>query len=121
MSKNKLEFAKFVIDSFFDTRSVNFYSYSISKNSNYFKSEFNGAAIEVALNAQLLQQQGQVIVDLNAEDITLSSAKAVLPQQISALDGQVSFASKINIDIAKELSDETVGRPFIGRARVSEL
>ncbi len=41
ISKNKIEFAKFVIGAFFDTKSVSFYSYSISKNSNYFKKEFN--------------------------------------------------------------------------------
>ena len=42
LSKNNLEFAKFVVDAVFDTRSVNFYSYSIDKEGDYFKREFGG-------------------------------------------------------------------------------
>ena len=41
ISKMKVDFLKFVIDSFFETKSINFYSYSISKNSDYFKKEFS--------------------------------------------------------------------------------
>jgi hypothetical protein len=65
-------------------------------------SQFNGAPIEVALNAQLLQQRGKVSLDLNAKDIALSSAQAFLPASISALDGNVSYASKVEVDIEKD-------------------
>jgi hypothetical protein len=42
LSKNNLEFAKFVIDAVFDTRSVNFCSYSVDKHGDYFNREFGG-------------------------------------------------------------------------------
>jgi hypothetical protein len=42
LSKNNIAFAKFVVDSFFDTKSVNFYSYTTRKDSWYFKKNFAG-------------------------------------------------------------------------------
>lgn len=42
LSKNNIKFAKFVIDSFFETKSVNFYSYTTKKDSWYFKKNFEG-------------------------------------------------------------------------------
>lgn len=42
LSKNNLDFAKFAIDTLFDTRSVYFYSYSVDKDGDYFKREFGG-------------------------------------------------------------------------------
>lgn len=41
LSKNSVEFAKFAIGSFFDTRSINFYSYTTQKDSWYYKEHFN--------------------------------------------------------------------------------
>ncbi|MFH1029688.1 MAG: DUF3800 domain-containing protein [bacterium] len=41
MSKNKLEFSKFAMESFLNTKSIHFYSYSIDKSGDYFKREFN--------------------------------------------------------------------------------
>lgn len=43
VSKNTLEFTKFVLDSFFDTRSIDFYSYTTKKDSWYFKEHFNSS------------------------------------------------------------------------------
>jgi hypothetical protein len=40
ISKNNIDFTKFVIDAFFDTRSLNFYSYTTHKESEYFKNNF---------------------------------------------------------------------------------
>ena len=40
LSKNKIDFAKFVIDAVFETKSVSFYSYTISKQSEYFERQF---------------------------------------------------------------------------------
>lgn len=40
ISKNNIDFAKFVVDSFFDTRSLNFYSYTTHKESKYFQNNF---------------------------------------------------------------------------------
>ena len=42
LSKNNLEFAKFALDSFFSTRSLSFYSYSLDKQGNYFNKKFGG-------------------------------------------------------------------------------
>lgn len=42
LSKNNIEFAKFVIEAFFETKSISFYSYTINKNSTYFNSHFKG-------------------------------------------------------------------------------
>lgn len=42
LSKNNLDFAKFVIGALFDTRSVNFCSYSVDKEGDYFQREFAG-------------------------------------------------------------------------------
>ena len=41
LSKNNFGFSKFIIDSFFDTKSMSFYSYSIDKEGDYFKREFD--------------------------------------------------------------------------------
>ncbi len=41
LSKRNIDFAKFAIDSFFATRSLSFYSYSLDKQGNYFKKEFS--------------------------------------------------------------------------------
>lgn len=40
ISKNNIDFAKFVIDAFFETRSLNFYSYTTHKESKYFQNNF---------------------------------------------------------------------------------
>lgn len=40
ISKNNIDFAKFIIDSFFDTKSLNFYSYTLDKDGVFYKSNF---------------------------------------------------------------------------------
>ena len=40
LSKNNLDFAKFVVDSFLETRCLNFYSYTIDKQGDYFNKNF---------------------------------------------------------------------------------
>lgn len=40
MSKQNIDFAKFVIDSIFETKSLNFYSYTTHKSSAYFQKHF---------------------------------------------------------------------------------
>lgn len=42
LSKRNIDFAKFAIDSFLDTRSIWFYSYTLDKEGRYFKREFDG-------------------------------------------------------------------------------
>lgn len=42
LSKNNIDFAKFVVDSFFSVPSLSFYSYSLDKHGNYFNGEFGG-------------------------------------------------------------------------------
>lgn len=42
LSKNNLEFCKFVVDTFFSTRSLSFFSYSLDKQGEYFNREFGG-------------------------------------------------------------------------------
>ena len=43
LSKRNLNFAKFVLDLFFSTRSLYFHSYSLDKQGNYFNREFGGS------------------------------------------------------------------------------
>jgi len=43
LSKRNLNFAKFVLDLFFSTRSLYFHSYSLDKQGNYFNREFSGS------------------------------------------------------------------------------
>lgn len=40
ISKNNIDFVKFIVDSFFDTRSLSFYSYTTHKDSKYFQNNF---------------------------------------------------------------------------------
>ncbi|MHB8651627.1 MAG: DUF3800 domain-containing protein [Minisyncoccota bacterium] len=40
ISKNNIDFAKFIIDCLFDTRSLSFYSYTTHKESKYFQNNF---------------------------------------------------------------------------------
>jgi len=42
LSKSNIEFAKFAVAAFLDTRSVNFYSYTTRKESEYYENHFNG-------------------------------------------------------------------------------
>jgi hypothetical protein len=42
LSKNNVEFAKFVIGALFDTKSLGFYSYTTNKKSQYFQNHFDG-------------------------------------------------------------------------------
>lgn len=42
LSKHNLEFAKFAIDALFETKSIDFYSYTTKKDSWYFQNHFNG-------------------------------------------------------------------------------
>ena len=42
LSRRNIDFAKFAVDSFLDTRSIWFYSYTLDKQGNYFQREFNG-------------------------------------------------------------------------------
>lgn len=41
LSRNKVEFVKFIIDAIFETSSLNFYSYTINKESDYFQRNFS--------------------------------------------------------------------------------
>lgn len=41
LSSHNIEFAKFAVGSLFDTKSINFYSYTTKKDSVYFKEHFN--------------------------------------------------------------------------------
>lgn len=42
LSKNNIEFAKFIIGALFDTRSIDFYSYTTNKSCRYFQDHFHG-------------------------------------------------------------------------------
>ncbi|MFH0951443.1 MAG: DUF3800 domain-containing protein [bacterium] len=42
LSKNNIDFDKFAIDTFIDTRSILFYSYTVDKQGSYFQREFDG-------------------------------------------------------------------------------
>jgi len=42
LSKNNIDFMKFVLDSFFSTRSISFHSYSLDKEGEYFQNKFSG-------------------------------------------------------------------------------
>ncbi len=42
LSKNNIDFNKFAIDAFLDTKSVWFYSYTVDKQGGYFQREFDG-------------------------------------------------------------------------------
>ncbi|MCF7860426.1 DUF3800 domain-containing protein [Patescibacteria group bacterium] len=58
LSRNNLDFAKFVIDSFFDTKGVNFYSYTIDKEGDYFYNNFSREPWQIYedLTMKLLQE-----------------------------------------------------------------
>lgn len=42
LSRRNIDFAKFAIDSFLDTHSIWFYSYTLDKQGDYFQREFDG-------------------------------------------------------------------------------
>ncbi len=86
--------------------SVSLHDVLLSKSEQDIKlnliSKLDGAPIELAINAQLLQQQGKISIDLKGQDIALASAQTFLPASITELIGEVSYVSKIDIDIAQE-------------------
>ena len=71
-------------------------------------SQFNSAPISVVMNAQLLQRQGQVSIDLDIKNIALSSAQAFLPTTMTGLAGTLGYSSKINIDITNEQTSANI-------------
>lgn len=46
LSRRNIDFAKFAIDTFLDTKSIWFYSYTVDKHGNYFQREFNGNPVD---------------------------------------------------------------------------
>jgi len=74
LSKNNIEFMKFVINSVFDTRSVDFYSYTTKKGSKYFLDNFNGDTWKAyeAITLKLLEValSEQEIIILIADHVT---------------------------------------------------
>ena len=84
----------------------------LSKNEQDLKlnllSQFNGAPIEIALDGRLLQQQGKLNINVKAQQVALKSAQAFLPSSISSLDGQISYSSKIAIELANDRTSTEV-------------
>ncbi len=66
------------------------------------RSQFNGAPIEVGLNGRLFRQKGQIDLKIKAQNVALKSAQAFLPSSIFSLDGQISYSSKIAIELTQE-------------------
>jgi len=74
LSKNNINFAKFVVESIFDTKSINFYSYTIDKRGTYFNKAFDGnewiAYEEITLKLLEASLSKQEILILIADHIT---------------------------------------------------
>ena len=74
LSKNNINFAKFVVESIFDTKSINFYSYTINKRGTYFNKAFGGnewiAYEEITLKLLEASLSKQEILILIADHIT---------------------------------------------------
>lgn len=74
LSKNNVNFAKIAIDALFETRSIGFYSYSISTKSDYFLRNFNKnpwlAYEQIALKLLDAALSGQEIIILVADYVT---------------------------------------------------
>lgn len=65
-------------------------------------SSLNGAPINVKIDGGLLKQQGQVNVELRADDIDLNVASSFFPPSITDLSGKVSYTSKFNVVLEKD-------------------
>jgi len=109
LSKNNVEFAKWAICSFFETRSVNFYSYSISKQSDYFVRNFDSdpwrAYEQITLKLLDHALGNQEIIILVADHITTpkdvkfevnTKKKFNASKKRLALAGVCRFDSKTN-------------------------
>ncbi len=68
LSNNNFDFAKFALDSFFLTRSLSFYSYSLDKQGSFFYREFGGDPwkayedISIRVLKSAISQNGIIIV-----------------------------------------------------------
>ena len=75
LSKNNLGFAKFALDSFLDTKSVQFYSYTTRKDSWYFKKHLSGdqweAYEKIALKLMNAALSENEILILIADHVTV--------------------------------------------------
>jgi Protein of unknown function (DUF3800) len=74
LSKNNVDFAKIAIDALFETRSISFYSYSISTKSDYFRKNFNAdpwsAYEQITLKILDAALSNQEIIILIADYVT---------------------------------------------------
>src|SRR3989338_1334251 len=74
LSKNNVNFSKIAIDALFDTRSISFYSYSISTKSDYFLKNFDEnhwlAYEQIALKLLDIALSKQEIIILIADYVT---------------------------------------------------
>ena len=68
-SANNIDFFKFAIDTFLETRSLNFYSYTVDKLGNYFRTHFNSDQWKAyeEISIQLLKD-GVLGGDVNGDD-----------------------------------------------------
>jgi hypothetical protein len=106
LSKNNLEFAKFVIDVFFDTRGINFYSYTIDKEGDYFNNHFSREPWQIyeELTLKLLQEavlSPREILILIADYITTPNTvkyEVNIKKKMNNRNGRLSMAGVCRFD-----------------------
>ncbi len=109
LSKNSINFAKIVIDALFETRSIGFYSYSISTKSDYYQKNFSAnpwkTYEQITLKVLEASLSDQEVIILIADHVTTPKdirfeveIKKVFNQKKNrlALAGVCRFDSKSN-------------------------
>jgi len=97
ISYKNITFLKFALDAFFDTRSINFYSYTVDKAGAYFKSKFNNdqwlAYEEISIRLLLDGVLGGDLSNTTNEIIILIADHVTTPKNVRY---EVSVKTKIN-------------------------
>jgi hypothetical protein len=105
LSKNNIGFAKIVIDALFDTRSISFYSYSISTRSDYFKRHFDScpwlAYEQISLKILNAALSNQEILILIADYVTTPKDirfEVEVKKKMNQANGRLAIAGVCRFD-----------------------
>lgn len=105
LSQKNIDFAKFAINALFDTRSVNFYSYSVDKEGSYFNREFSNDPWKAYQDITIKLMKEAVLAP--NEILILLADHVTVPRKI-----------RFEVDVKKEINDSLKRMAVAGVCRI---
>lgn len=105
LSQKNIDFAKFAINALFDTRSVNFYSYSVDKEGSYFNREFSNDPWKAYQDITIKLMKDAVLAP--NEILILLADHVTVPRKI-----------RFEVDVKREINDSLKRMAVAGVCRI---